>query len=137
MGPSCPGLDTAQVRKAEWKVKEAQNDAQGWGRDTHPSSPLEEGRGAPIDDKRQTEWSASDSKALISYPSHNHGWSSVEGGVKVAIEVCSDVVELGKEHSTCRSLMIIDCLSFLDLFSLLCHSAVGTSLGSCTSSGSS
>jgi hypothetical protein len=37
-----------------------------------------------------------------------HGWPSVEGGVKVAIEVCSDTTELKREHSACRLLMIID-----------------------------
>jgi hypothetical protein len=40
-----------------------------------------------------------------------HGWPSVEGGVEVAIKVCSDTVELQRDHSACRSLMIIGCLS--------------------------
>jgi hypothetical protein len=107
-----------------------------WGVETRPSTPLEEGWGAPMDDKHRAEWSALDIKVSISYPSCNHGWPSVEGGVEVVIEVCSDVVELEKEHSACRSLMIIDGLSVLDLLSLLCYSAVSTSLGSCTSSSS-
>jgi hypothetical protein len=67
---------------------------------------------------------------MTSYLSHNHGWPSIEGGVEVTIEVCSDVSKLGKECSACRSLMILDCLSVFDLFSILCHSAVSTSFGS-------
>jgi hypothetical protein len=89
-----------------------------------------------MDDKRRVEWLASESRVSTSHPSHNHGWPSVEGGIEVAIEVCSDIVELERKGSACRSLMIIDCLSVPDLLSLLCRSAVGTSLGSCASSGS-
>jgi hypothetical protein len=33
-------------------------------------------------------------------------------------------------------LMIIDCLSVIDLLSSLCHSTVGTSIGSCAPRGS-
>jgi hypothetical protein len=108
----------------------------GLGEDTCPPTPLEEGWGAPVDDEHRAEWSASDSKVSISYHSRNRGWPSVEGGVEVAIEVHSDVVEPESERPACRSSMIIDCLSVSDLLSLLCHSAVGTSLGSSASSGS-
>jgi hypothetical protein len=101
-----------------------------------PSSPLEGWPGVPMDDERRVEWLASESRVSTSYPPHNCGWPSVEGGIEVAIEVCSDIVELERKRSTCRSLVIIDCLSVPDLLSLLCHSAVGTSLGSCVSSGS-
>jgi hypothetical protein len=62
-----------------------------------------------------------------SYPPCNHGWPSVERGVEVAMEVCSDAEELQREHSACRSLMIIDCFSVSDLLSLLCH-CKGTSV---------
>jgi hypothetical protein len=103
--------------------------------ETCPSTPLEEGWGTPVNDERQAEWSASDSKVLVSYPSCNHSWPSIKGGVEVAIEVCLDAMELERECSACRSLMIIDCLSVPDLLSLLCHNAIGTSFGSCVSSG--
>jgi hypothetical protein len=124
------------TKEAEWKAQEAQQDEQGWGEDRCSSSPLEGWPGIPVDDERRVEWLASESRVSTSYPPHNRGWPSVKGGIEVAIEVCSDVVELERERSTCRSLMIIDCLSVPDLLSLLCHSAIGTSLGSCTSSGS-
>jgi hypothetical protein len=42
-----------------------------------------------------------------------------------------DAVEHQREHSACRSLMIIECFSVSNLLSLLCHSSVGTSVGSC------
>jgi hypothetical protein len=71
-----------------------------------------------------------------SYHPHNHGWPSIEGGVEVTIEVYSDTSKLERKRSTCRSLMIIDCFSVPDLLSFLCHSAISTSIGSCTSSGS-
>jgi hypothetical protein len=64
------------------------------------------------------------------------GWPSIEGGVKVSIEVVSDTVELERECSACRLPMIIGCLSFSNLLSPLCHSTVGTSDGSCASSSS-
>jgi hypothetical protein len=119
------------VKEAEWKVREAQRDELGWGENRCPSSPLEGWPGISDDDEHRVEWSASESRVMTSYPPHNRGWPSVEGGIEVAIEVCSDVVELEGKRSTCRSLMIIDCLSVPDLLSLLCHSAIGTSLGSC------
>jgi hypothetical protein len=71
-----------------------------------------------------------------SYHPHNCGWPSVEGGVEVAIEVCSDASELERKRSTCRPLMIIDCFSVSDLLSLLYHSTISTSIGSCASPGS-
>jgi hypothetical protein len=125
-----------QVKETTWKAREAQRDKVGWGEDRRPSSPLEGWPGVPADDECRVEWSASESRVSTSYPSCNRGWPSVEGGIKVAIEVCSDAVELERKCSACRSLMIIACLSVPDLLSLLCHSAVSTSLGSCTSSGS-
>jgi hypothetical protein len=123
-------------KEAEWKVKETQNDVQEWGVDSRPTTPLEEGWGAPMDDEHRAEWSTSDSKVSVSYPSINCSWPSVEGGVEVAIEVRSNVVESESGCSACRSLMLIDCLSVPDILSSLCHSAIGTSTGSCTLSGS-
>jgi hypothetical protein len=129
-------LDATWAKKAEWKAREVQRDEQGWGEDRCPSSPLEGWPDVPVDDECRVEWLASESQVSTSYPPHNHGWPSVEGGIEVAIEVCSDVVELERKHSACRSLVIMDCLSVPDLLSLLCHSTVSTSLGSCASSGS-
>jgi hypothetical protein len=56
-------------------------------------------------------------------------------GIQVTIKVKLSVGEL-EEHFACRSLVLIGCLSVLDLLSLLCHSAVGTSVGSCAPRGS-
>jgi hypothetical protein len=107
-----------------WKAWEAQNDVIRWGVDVDSSTPSEESwPGVPAD----AVWSSPLPGALL----HADGWPSVEGGVEVAIEVCPDTVELQREHSACRSLMIIGCLSVPDLLSFLCHSAVGTSIGSC------
>jgi hypothetical protein len=125
-----------RVKEAAWKAREAQRDELGWGEDRRPSSPLEGWPDIPVDDERRVEWSSSESRVLTSYPSHNCGWPSVEGGIEVAVEVCSDAVEPERKRSTCRSLMIIACLSVPDLLSLLCHSAISTSLGSCASFGS-
>jgi hypothetical protein len=125
-----------RAREAEWKAKEENNYTQDWGADSHPSTLLEDGWDAPVDDKRRAEWSASDSKVSVSNPSITLGWPSVEGGVEVSIEVRSDIAEPESGRSTCRSLMIIVCLSVRDLLSSLCHSTVSTSPGSCTFSGS-
>jgi hypothetical protein len=46
-------------------------------------------------------------------------------------------VEHQREHSACRLLMIIECFSVSNLLSLLCHSSVGTSIGSCAPCGRS
>jgi hypothetical protein len=108
----------------EWKAKEIQNDAQDWGKSSRPFTPSDGGWGVSMDDKHWVEWSASDSKVSISYLPLNHGGPSMEGGVKVAIEVFSSVTEPVSGCSTCRSLMIIDCLSVPDLLSSLCHSTI-------------
>jgi hypothetical protein len=64
--------------------------------------------------------------------SSNAAWPDLEVGVKVSVEVRSEVGDLALGNSTCRSLMIIGCLSVSDLLSLLCHRTVGTSFGSCS-----
>jgi hypothetical protein len=73
---------------------------------------------------------------MTRYHSVNCGWPSIEGGVKVAIKVCSDASKPEEECSTCRSLVIIDYLLVPDLLSFLYHNAIGTSFGSCAPSGS-
>jgi hypothetical protein len=65
----------------------------------------------------------------------SRGWPSVEGGIEISIEVHSDLEDSEKERPACRSLVFIGYLSVSDLLSFLCHSAVGTSGGSCASSG--
>jgi hypothetical protein len=124
------------AKEAEWKAREAHNDAQEWGVGTRPTTPLEEGWGVPVDDEHWVEWSTSDNKVLVSYPSLNRSWPSVERGVEVTIEVRSDIVEPESGRSAYRSLMLIDRFSVPDLLSSLCHSTVSTSIGSCTLSGS-
>jgi hypothetical protein len=84
-----------------------------------------------VDDPRRKEWIDSDSKVTLSYPTSHRGWPSMEGGIEVLIEVHSDLQDSEEGHSTCRLPMSIGCLSVLDLLSLLCHSTIGTSSGSC------
>jgi hypothetical protein len=90
--------------------------------------------GIPEDDPCCKEWIESDSKVSVSYPTSHWGWLSVEGGVDVSIEVHSDLKDSEEERPTCRLLVPIDCrFSLLIYFSLLCHSTVGTSVGSVSS----
>jgi hypothetical protein len=106
------------VWEAEWKETEVHNNVEaahwkidapdGWG-NTPPTSPVPEG-----------------------WPNLSVSGAS---GIQVTIEVKSSVGEL-KEHSTCRSLVLIGCLSVFDLLSFPCHSAIGTSIGSCAPHGS-
>jgi hypothetical protein len=92
--------------------------------------------GVPEDDERRKEWTASESRVTTSYLPINRGWPSIEGGVEVTVEVCSDASKPKEECSACRSLMILDCFSVFDLLRILCHSVVGTSFGSYTPSSS-
>jgi hypothetical protein len=111
-------------REIVWKALEAQNNVIQWGVDVDSTTPLEEGRpGIPVD----AVWPS----PLVGEPLRSHGWPSVEGGIEVTMEVCSDTVKFQREHSTCRLLMIIGCLSVSNLLSPLCHCTVGTSIGSC------
>jgi hypothetical protein len=69
----------------------------------------------PVDDPRCQAWIESDSKVVVSYPAVNRGWPSVEGGVKVSIEVHSDLKDSEEEHPACRLVMFTDCFSVIDL----------------------
>jgi hypothetical protein len=110
----------------QWKAIEEKNTAIKWGVFAGSSTPLDDGwPGVPSD----AAWpSYSDG------PLRADGWPNLEVGVEVSVEVHSDVVDSLRGNSACRSLMIIECLSVLDLLSLLCHSPVGTSAGSCAPS---
>jgi hypothetical protein len=93
------------VKEAEWKAREAQRDEEiGWREDRRPSSPLGGWPGVSKDDERRKEWIASESGVTTSYHFHNRGWPSIEGGVEVTIEVCSDTSRPERERSACRSL---------------------------------
>jgi hypothetical protein len=143
-GDDCLGLVEMLAKEAEWKDRKVHNNAEaarweleapdGWG-NTPPTSPIHEGwPGVPIDAGSGT-WPLPSDIVLL----HPDGWPNlsppVQDGVRVTIEVESSVGDL-EEHSACRSLVIIGCLSVLNLLSFLCHSAVGTSIGSCAPCGS-
>jgi hypothetical protein len=122
----CPGLDAAWIREAKWKAKELSNYEQFASEDD------EGGWNIPMDDSHRKEWVESDSKVMVSYLRSHRGWPSVEGGIEVLVEVRLDLRDSEGGHSACRLPMSIGCLSVLDLLSLLCHSTIGTSSGSCT-----
>jgi hypothetical protein len=85
------------AREKEWESRQAQNDALEWGKGVRSSTPSEEGwPGVPAD----TAWPSYDAVD----PTRTHGWPSVEGGVEVIVEVCSDALERQREHSACRCL---------------------------------
>jgi hypothetical protein len=95
----------------QWKEIEERNCAVKWGGwlDTEESS--------------EGDWPVVPSNAV---------WPELEVGVEVSVEVRSEVGDLVKGNSACRSLVIIGCLSASDILSLLCHRTVGTSFRSCS-----
>jgi hypothetical protein len=109
----------------QWKVIEERNSTIKWEEFADSVNLSEDG------------WPGVPSDAV--WPSHSDGplradgWPILEVGVEMSVEVRSDAVESPREHSTCRLLMIIECFSVSNLLSLLCHSSVGTSIGSCVS----
>jgi hypothetical protein len=93
----CEGLVRTIAREKEWKRRQAINDAIDWGNKDGSEAPLEEGwPGVPSD----AVWPPYDAGDLT----RTHGWPSIEGGVKVVVEVCSDASERQREHSACRCL---------------------------------
>jgi hypothetical protein len=85
------------ARDAKWKAREVQRDEEiGWGEHRRPSSPL---GGWPGTEEHHKEWVASDSRVRTSYHSINCGWPSIEGGVKVTVEVCSDASKIEDERT--------------------------------------
>jgi hypothetical protein len=107
----------------QWKVIEERNSAIKWGEFADLLTSSDDGwPGVPLD----AAWPSHSDEPLCA-----DGWPILEVGVEVSVEVHSDAVESPREHSACRSLMIIECFSVSNLLSLLCHSSVGTSIGRC------
>jgi hypothetical protein len=124
----CPSLVEARKREAEWKEKE-----QHWA-----TAPMNSDAGWNVseDDSSHQLRLASEEKLFMTCHVMSQGvWPSVERGVEVSIEVHLDLKDSEKERPACRLLVFIGYLSVPDLLSFLCHSAVGTSGGSCTSFG--
>jgi hypothetical protein len=110
----------------QWKAIEERNLAIKWGEFADSAVSSEDGwLGVPSD----AVWPSHSEGPL-----HADGWPDLEVGIKVSVEVHSDVEDLLRGNSTCRSLMIIECFSVSNLLSLLCHRAIGTSTGSCSPS---
>jgi hypothetical protein len=85
------------TREKEWENCQAQNDTIEWGKEDSLETSLEEGwPSVPAD----AVWPSYDAGDLT----RTHGWPSVEGGVEVVVEVCSDASERQREHSACRCL---------------------------------
>jgi hypothetical protein len=95
----------------QWKAIEERNLAIKWGEFADSTASSEDG------------WPVVSSAAA---------WPDLEVGIEVSVEVRSDVEDLSKGDSACRSLMIIGCFFVSNLLSLLCHCTVGTSPGSCS-----
>jgi hypothetical protein len=92
VGDSCLGLAKSIEWENMWKAQKAQNDAIQWGVDVESSALSEEGwPGVPMD-------------AVWPYRIGADGWPSIEGGVEVSVEVCSDASAHQREHSACRCL---------------------------------
>jgi hypothetical protein len=127
----CPGLAATLVREAKWKAKE-QSNCERWA--TAPTSSNTGGWDVPEDDPHHKEWEESNNKLVVDSPLVSQGWPSVEGGVEVLIEVCSDLKESEEECPTYRLPVFTDCFSVIDLLSHLCHSTISTSGGSCATS---
>jgi hypothetical protein len=103
-----PGLVETLAREAEWKRQEAHDDAaaaswevnppDGWG-NTPPASPI--WPGASIDEYCSTWPSPS---AVV--PTGTDSWpnlsASIEGGIKVTIEMVIDIRESQEGHTACR-----------------------------------
>jgi hypothetical protein len=94
----------ARKREAEWKET-----ADSW--ETAPTHSVV-GWDVPADDLRRGDWQASDSKLLTTAHAVSRGWPSVEGGIEVSVEVCSNAGDLAEERTACRCSCICTDLSF-------------------------
>jgi hypothetical protein len=106
----------------KWRAVEERNLAVKWGECAGSAMSSEDG------------WPGVSLDAVWPSPSEGplraDGWPDLQVGVEVSVEVHSDVEGFAEGNSACRSLMIIECFSVSNLLSLLCHRAVGTSIGS-------
>jgi hypothetical protein len=93
----CEGLVQTIAREKEWEKCQAFNNAIDWGKKDGSEASLEEGWPGVPADAVWPSYDAGDS-------TRTHGWPSVEGGVEVVVEVCSDASERQREHSACRCL---------------------------------
>jgi hypothetical protein len=133
----CPGLVETLAREVEWKWREEHNDAEvaswaqeapdGWG-NTPPVSPIVDSW--PHVQPEDQCFPVSDDLLLCP-----NGWLDLllptSDSIHITVEIRS-IVKEAEGHSTCRLLVPLGYLSVLDLLSFLCHSTIGTSLGSCT-----
>jgi hypothetical protein len=71
------------------------NSDSGWGDSHHPL------------------WVASDEKLFTTLHVTSRGWPNVTGGVKISIEVHSDLEDLEEKHPAFRSLVFMGCFSVL------------------------
>jgi hypothetical protein len=103
-------LTAAREWEAEWKAKE-----ETWA--TAPSNCDTVGWDIPEDNPRRLSWQASDEKLVTTLYAISRGWPdrswpSVEGGIEVSVEVCTNAGDIAEERTTCRCLRIRTDLSF-------------------------
>jgi hypothetical protein len=82
-------------RELKWKVIEVQNDAIPWGVDAELDGSKEEGWPGVL---LTFYWP----DLFLEEPLHTHSWPSVDGGVRIEVDICS-VVEKIESHSTCSA----------------------------------
>jgi hypothetical protein len=97
-------LTAARKREAEWKEA-----LETW--ETAPTNSVV-GWDVPEDDPRRGDWQASDAKLFSTAHAISNGWPSVEGGVEVSVEVCSNAEDVVQERTACRCSCIRTDLSF-------------------------
>jgi hypothetical protein len=66
----------------------------------------------PANNPHHRDWQASNNKLLMTVHAVSRGWLSVEGGIEVSIEVCSNVGDLARESTAYRCFCIRTDLSF-------------------------
>jgi hypothetical protein len=71
-------------RELKWKAIEAQNNAIQWGVDAESEGSLEEGWPGVLSD---FYWPDS----FLEMPLHTHSWPSIDGGVRIEVDICSVV----------------------------------------------
>jgi hypothetical protein len=66
----------------------------------------------PEDDPCRLAWRDSGAKLVTTTHALSLGWPSIEGGIEVSVEVCSDAGNLVEERAACRCFCICTDLSF-------------------------